>query len=140
MGLSGRQILAGVGLVGALAGIGVLAVINRKRSDRERAEMDGLGLDAKGRRAYAKHEEVNWGRKPGRMIVVREGRRKRDQKYLVEIGNLEAVVYRSPKSGNEEKYLHFFDSPNPVLATDSKGKRLFIVGGKAQVDERGIVG
>lgn len=54
-------------------------------------------------------------------------------KSLVALGRLESVIYRK----NGQAYIH--DLRQGVLAADRKGK-LYIVGDKAKITERGIVG
>ncbi len=52
---------------------------------------------------------------------------------LVALGRLESVIYRK----NGQSYIHDLD--HGVLAADRKGK-LYIIGDKAKITERGIVG
>lgn len=137
--MESRQLLGGLGLVGALAGIGALAWLNKRRDEREEPRAGKLGESSEEKKALEKYEEINWGQKPDKVVQV-PGKRKKMPKVLVEIGDLEAVVYRSAKSGKHERYLHFFDNPSPMLTTTTDGQELFIVGGKAFVDKRGIVG
>jgi len=137
--MDSRQLLGGLGLVAGLAGIGVIAYLNKKRDEREEVDPRDLGLDKDTKRAFEKYEEVNWGQKADKVVKV-AGKRKKMPKVLVEIGDLEAVVYKSGKSGKPERYLHFFENPSPMLTTTTDGQELFIVGGKAFVDKRGIVG
>lgn len=137
--MDSKQLLGGLGLVGALAGIGVIAYLNKKRDERKEVDPRDIGLDGDTKRAFEKYEEINWGQKADKVVKV-AGKRKKMPKVLVEIGDLEAVVYKSAKSGKQERYLHFFENPSPMLTTTTDGKQLFIVGGKAFVDKRGIVG
>ena len=60
---------------------------------------------------------------------------------LVELGELLEVAYRSDKwsPGKKKDYLHSFNRPRPVLATDAKGRDLYIVGGGFQIKAEGIV-
>lgn len=58
------------------------------------------------------------------------------------LGELEAVTYRSDKwDGKERSYIHHFKKGDrPILATDSEGRRLFVVGGSFRVKAQGITG
>ena len=60
---------------------------------------------------------------------------------LVQIGVLKEIVYHSDKDspGKLKRYLHDFKKPFPVLCTDVKGNRLFILGGGYKVKAEGIV-
>ncbi len=54
---------------------------------------------------------------------------------LIALGKLESVIYKKYSDGNS--YIH--DLKHGILAADRKGK-LFIIGDKAKITERGIVG
>lgn len=54
---------------------------------------------------------------------------------LVALGALESVIYR--KFSNGQTYIH--DLKKGILAADSNGK-LYIIGDKARITKRGIVG
>lgn len=54
---------------------------------------------------------------------------------LVALGKLESVIYR--KISDDQSYIH--DLKHGILAADRKGK-LYIIGDKAKITERGIVG
>ncbi|MCX9009951.1 MAG: hypothetical protein OIN66_02405 [Candidatus Methanoperedens sp.] len=56
-------------------------------------------------------------------------------KSLVALGKLESVIYRKISDG--QSYIHDLD--HGILAADRKGK-LYIIGDKAKITERGIVG
>jgi hypothetical protein len=61
-------------------------------------------------------------------------------KILAKLGDLEAVTYVSNKEdGVKRSYIHFFKK-RPILAADSKGGQLYIVGGNYKVKPEGIVG
>ena len=62
-------------------------------------------------------------------------------RVLVRLGELRGLIYRSDRgAGKRHKtYVHFFDRP-PVLLSDSRGRRLFILGGRYRVTRRGIEG
>lgn len=56
-------------------------------------------------------------------------------KSLIALGKLESVVYK--KYSDDQSYIH--DLKHGILAADRKGK-LYIIGDKAKITERGIVG
>lgn len=56
-------------------------------------------------------------------------------KSLIALGKLESVVYK--KYSDDQSYIHDLD--HGILAADRKGK-LYIIGDKAKITERGIVG
>jgi hypothetical protein len=131
-----EKVVAGLIAVGVIGGIGLLAYLNSRSDGRRRQQLSGSGEEEE---AVRKFEEIQWGRKPRQMLRF-PGKRKAPSGMLVSVGDLEAVIYRSEKSGKSEPYVHFFDDPTPVLATSVDGEELHIVGGRARVDKRGIVG
>lgn len=60
---------------------------------------------------------------------------------MVPLGELRGVIYRKPGLPGEapKNYVHFFTQA-PLLAADSMGRKLFILGGHYQVTKRGIEG
>ncbi len=62
-------------------------------------------------------------------------------KVLVNLGELRGLIYSSDKEqcGRPRTFIHFMETP-PLLATDSSGKQLYIVGGNYRVTSRGIEG
>ncbi len=56
-------------------------------------------------------------------------------KSLIALGKLESVIYK--KYSDDQSYIHDLD--HGILAADRKGK-LYIIGDKAKITERGIVG
>lgn len=56
-------------------------------------------------------------------------------KSLIALGKLESVVYK--KYSDDQSYIH--DMKHGILAADHRGK-LYIVGDKAKITSRGIVG
>ncbi len=54
---------------------------------------------------------------------------------LIALGKLESVIYKKYSDG--QSYIH--DLKHGILAADTKGK-LYIIGDKAKITERGIVG
>lgn len=58
----------------------------------------------------------------------------------MEIGKLDGVLYTTTHGGKKTAYVHQFSGRSkPTLATDAKGKRLFILGGHYDFTEDGIV-
>ena len=55
------------------------------------------------------------------------------------LGELVAVVYKRPSPNEPTAYEHKFKRPRPLLCSDPKGKRLYIVGGGYRVRRVGIV-
>jgi hypothetical protein len=82
---------------------------------------------------------VQWGHKPDKILRY-PGKRRTFPKFLVDIGELDAVVYRSGKSGALERYIHFFQTPRPRITTTADGDQLYVVGGRPRVTEHGIEG
>jgi hypothetical protein len=64
------------------------------------------------------------------------------QMPLLTLGELRGVIYRASRAPGEvpKNYVHFFVQRFPVLATDPNGRRLYIIGGRFRVTERGIEG
>jgi hypothetical protein len=62
-------------------------------------------------------------------------------KVLVNLGELRGLIYSSDKEqcGRPRTFIHFMETP-PLLATDVRGKQLYILGGKYRVTARGIEG
>jgi hypothetical protein len=91
-------------------------------------------------RALRAYRGFHWGRKPRRIVRVKPARRPRE---LVKLGSLEAVTYGTTKgSEGYAHYEHEFGEEGgkkPALAMDPKNKRLHIVGGDYDVEDRGIV-
>jgi hypothetical protein len=82
---------------------------------------------------------------PHRVTRVKAPRR--IPRTMVRLGELHSVVYRSDKwaggpdnpAGKSILYEHTTQRPRPVLATDPRGRDLFIVGGKMRVTADGLV-
>lgn len=101
--------------------------------------MNGRGNDAieRARKAF---KAFHWGRSPKRVVSAKVPPRPRS---LAELGRLEAIVY-STKKGRERHahYEHEFGEEGgrkPTLAMDPDNRRLHIVGGDYDVEDRGIV-
>lgn len=61
-------------------------------------------------------------------------------KTMVALGELVSVVYRSNKyDGKHKLYEHETKRPRPVLATDPRGREVFIVGGRMKPTADGLV-
>lgn len=61
-------------------------------------------------------------------------------KVAVLIGEIDGILYTTVRDGKVEKYIHKFhpnDKPDFVVSPD--GKRIFLVGGRFDFTERGIV-
>jgi hypothetical protein len=59
---------------------------------------------------------------------------------LVHLGALRGVVYSTDRGdGGVRTYIHFMEHP-PLLACDSAGMQLYILGGRYRVTRRGIEG
>ena len=73
--------------------------------------------------------------------VLRRPCRRLIPNVLVKVGHLRGLIYSSDKEqcGKPRTFIHFMDKP-PLLATDAKGKQLYIVGGNYRVTSRGIEG
>ena len=73
--------------------------------------------------------------------VLRRPCRRLIPKVLVKLGHLRGLIYSSDKEqcGRPRTFIHFMDTP-PLLASDSDGKQLYIVGGNYRVTARGIEG
>ncbi len=60
---------------------------------------------------------------------------------VVHLGELLGLIYRSDKweAGRPRTYIHRLATP-PALVSDVAGRRLYLVGGRYQVTERGVEG
>jgi hypothetical protein len=59
---------------------------------------------------------------------------------LVHLGSLRGLIYSSDRGdGGVRTYIHFMEH-EPVLACDSAGRQLYILGGRYRVTRRGIEG
>jgi len=66
---------------------------------------------------------------------------------LADWGKVVAIEYENDRTGKNEVYRHKFKKPakgapdtRPTLCTDPKGRRLYFVGGRYKITEKGIVG
>lgn len=58
----------------------------------------------------------------------------------VAVGTLDGVLYTTVRDGVTEKYIHKFKAKDrPLLVVSPDGKSMFIVGGRYDFTERGIV-
>lgn len=73
--------------------------------------------------------------------VVRLTCRRDIPRVLVQLGELRGLIYRSDKwqRGEPRTYIHFMENP-PILASDSCGRQLYVLGGSYRVTDRGIEG
>lgn len=63
-------------------------------------------------------------------------------RVLVRLGNLRGLIYSSDRAqcGRPRTFIHFMESPPPMLACDPQGEQLFILGGRYRVTRNGIEG
>lgn len=73
--------------------------------------------------------------------ILRQHCRRVVPKVLVNLGELKGLIYSSDKEqcGRPRTFIHFMESP-PLLASDVRGRQLYIVGGNYRVTSRGIEG
>lgn len=73
--------------------------------------------------------------------VLRRRCRRFIPNVLVKLGHLRGLIYSSDKEqcGRPRTFIHFMETP-PLLASDSDGKQLYILGGNYRVTSRGIEG
>lgn len=73
--------------------------------------------------------------------VLRLTYRRQIPRVLVHLGELRGLIYRSDKwqRGRPRTYVHFMEDP-PILASDPRGRQLYVLGGSYRVTERGIEG
>lgn len=56
------------------------------------------------------------------------------------IGECDGVLYTTRREGHIEKYIHeFAKKSRPLLASDARGTQLFLIGGRYNFTEAGIV-
>lgn len=61
-------------------------------------------------------------------------------KVLVNIGELDGVLYTTVRDGRVEKYIHKFAAKDkPLLCVAPDGSSIFVIGGRYTFTERGIV-
>lgn len=61
-------------------------------------------------------------------------------KVLVEIGDVDGILYTTVRDGITEKYIHRFKkNSRPLFAVSPDGKQLFLLSGAFTFGERGIV-
>lgn len=59
---------------------------------------------------------------------------------LVKIGHIDGVMYTTRRDGKTEKYIHKFKSiARPIFAVSEDGRMIFLIGGRYQFTERGII-
>lgn len=59
---------------------------------------------------------------------------------MMVIGELEAVIYSTVRDDEHERYIHKFRvSSRPLICVSPDGDQLFIVGGRYEFTDRGIV-
>lgn len=64
-----------------------------------------------------------------------------DYDTFMVIGYLDFMGYHTRRDGEEERYIHHFNSKSrPLLCSSHDGKQLAIVGGRYKFGDRGIIG
>lgn len=86
--------------------------------------------------AEREYERFHWGTKAKRKVRVNLS----TPRELFEIGKLRRVEYETVKKGERATWYHDFSRPFPSLTATPSGKLGPIVGGRAKVEPRGIVG
>ena len=73
--------------------------------------------------------------------VIRQECRRSIPDVLVKLGELKGLIYSSDKAqcGRPRTFIHFMES-RPLLACDTSGRQLYILGGNYRVTARGIEG
>lgn len=76
---------------------------------------------------------------PSRVRIV--GRARNMPPFVVDLGELVGVLYRSDKGrpGQPRTYIHRMEDP-PRLVSNIEGTQLYVVGGSYRVTPRGIEG
>lgn len=61
-------------------------------------------------------------------------------RVIVNIGDIDGLLYTTVRDGVVESYIHkFHKNDKPVFGVSPDGKRLFLIGGRFDFTERGIV-
>jgi hypothetical protein len=123
-----------IGELGGSRGQALAAFANPRRNPRGSERARGI-------RTFKKWHAFS----PHRITRVKAP--SRIPRTMVQLGELEAIVYRSDKwaggpdnpKGKHILYEHTTQRPRPVLATDPDGRDVFIVGGKMRVTADGLV-
>ncbi len=103
----------------------------------------GLQLTGKIKREFEKatklYKDFHWGKNVNKITKLKAPE---VPKVVAILGYLRGVTYQTTKKGDERDvfYIHAFEKPFPILATDPEGKHLFILEGGFKVKEEGIVG
>jgi hypothetical protein len=76
---------------------------------------------------------------PGRMLWLRCPRLM--PRVLVQFGELRGLIYATDRGrpGMGRTYIHFMERP-PLLACNSRGDQLYVLGGDYRITRRGIEG
>ena len=78
-------------------------------------------------------------------FAPKEGKRVRCSRLippvLMRVGELRGLIYKSDRGqcGSPRTFIHFMRTP-ATLACDSRGKQLYVVGGRYRVTRKGIEG
>ena len=73
--------------------------------------------------------------------LIRSKQERAIPRVLTHVGQLRGLIYRSDRGqpGRPRSYVHFFENL-PLLASDPRGRQLYILGGSYRVTPRGIEG
>lgn len=85
------------------------------------------------------YQEFHWGDAPDKTVRRKASKR---PKVGVKLGTLHSVAYETHKDGEEAIWEHEFGEEGgdkPDLVMDVDNKKLHIVGGSYDVEDRGIV-
>lgn len=103
---------------------------------RRRASVSGL--DSEARRAALRYERFT-GHDVGHAEVAEIPWMKRNTALTV-IGRCDGVLYETVRDGRTERYIHEFAKGDaPLLCVDASGRQLFLIGGRYDFTEKGIV-
>jgi len=101
-------------------------------------------------KALDTYRGFHWGKIPQEAYVypdiklpkpVKVAGRSKPCRVFNVLGEITGIVYRTTKGKDGEPvlYVHSFDDPFPLLATDNGRKQLFVFGGGYTIEDRGIV-
>lgn len=95
-------------------------------------------------KALSFNKDFHWGIEPSRMYVLSPDEFPllfKFPKTVSMLGYLRGLIYQTKKKGDKGQvwYVHSHDAPFPILACDPSGKQLYIIGGIAEVKDRGII-
>ncbi len=110
----------------------------KKKNPSRKNTSTRVTIERELRRADSFYKDFSWGRDAKEVIKARVPG---VPKVLVSLGELHAVEYKAAKGRRgKETYRHVFHKAKPLLCSDSRGNRLYIIGGDYTITERGIEG